>query len=221
MGRKAILAGGTGLVGGHMLTELLASPAYDQVTMLVRRPVDVKHPKLLTLIVDFENLADYAGQLVGDDIFCTLGTTLKQAGSLAAFRRVDYDYVHKLGELAQGPGCQFLLVTALGAKAKSKIPYYKIKGEIEDAISSMEYSGVHLFRPSMLAGRKVDHRLGEKLALVGMKIINPLMRGPIKRYRSIEGAVVAKAMVTIALNDNAGINIYLSDVIQQLGTSNI
>ena len=219
MARKAILAGGTGLVGSHLLNALLANKAYDQVTMLARGPVDIQHPKLLTLIVDFESLADYAEQLVGDDIFCTLGTTLKQAGSLAAFRHVDYDYVHQLAQLTQGGGRQFLLVTAMGANARSKIPYNRIKGELEAAVSALDYSAVHLFRPAMLAGRKTKHRLAEKLTLAVMTIVNPLLVGPIRRLRSIHGAVVAQAMVAVALSGPTGINTYPSDEIQRINDS--
>ena len=126
----ALLLGATGLVGGHVLDLLLADPAYRRVTVLGRRPVARMDSKLDQRTADFDRLGDHAISFAVDDVFCCLGTTIAQAGSQEAFRRVDHDYVVSAARLAAEHGARrFLLVTAAGANARSRIFYNRVKGE--------------------------------------------------------------------------------------------
>jgi uncharacterized protein YbjT (DUF2867 family) len=155
--------------------------------------------------------------LQADDIFCCLGTTIRVAGSQEAFRKVDFTYTIQVGAIGVKNGAeQLLLVSALGADLRSRIFYNRVKGEIEEAVCKLPYEGVQIFRPSLLLGDRKEFRLGEKIGEVGMKTFSFAMAGPFKKYRPIEAGVVAQAMVSVARENRAGINVYESDKIQAI-----
>jgi uncharacterized protein YbjT (DUF2867 family) len=218
MPRTALLLGATGLVGGELLTLLLADADYRQVTVLVRRNLPRSHPKLTQRVVDFRDLAQAADAFRVDDVFCSLGTTIKKAGSQAAFREVDYAYPLESAKLAvrQGAG-QYLLITALGANAKSSVFYNRVKGEVEEAIGKLPLPSLHVFRPSLLLGDRQESRTGEKIATAVMKPLGFLLAGPLKKYRGIEARTVARAMLRTAKQNTPGRHAYDSDVIQEMG----
>jgi uncharacterized protein YbjT (DUF2867 family) len=212
--KTALLAGATGLVGREVLNLLLADPVYSQVTVLTRRPLGMEHPKLQEVIVDFNKLPQYAAVMQADDVYCCLGTTIKQAGSQAAFRLVDQVYPTQMAEIAQQKGAkQFLIVTAMGASDKSLIFYNRVKGEVETALAQMPYDAVQILRPSLLIGQRQQSRAGEGVAQTVFNLINPLMAGPLKKYRAISGKQVAKAMVAIAKSGTRGVNRYENDAL--------
>jgi uncharacterized protein YbjT (DUF2867 family) len=218
MPRTALLLGATGLVGGELLTLLLADPEYRQVTVLVRRNLPRTHPKLVQRVVDFKDLTKAADAYKVDDVFCCLGTTIKKAGSQEAFRVVDYEYPLESAKLAarQGAG-QYLLITALGADAKSSVFYSRVKGEVEEAVGRLPLKSLHIFRPSLLLGNRQESRTGEKIAIAVMKPLGFLLAGPLKKYRGIEARTVAQAMLRTAKRNVAGRHAYNSDVIQEMG----
>jgi uncharacterized protein YbjT (DUF2867 family) len=218
MPRTALLLGATGLVGGELLTLLLADADYRQVTVLVRRNLPRTHPKLAQRVVDFGDLAGTADAFKVDDVFCCLGTTIKKAGSQEAFREVDYMYPVESAKLAarQGAG-QYLLITALGANARSSVFYNRVKGEVEEAIGKLPLKSLHIFRPSLLLGDRQESRTGEKIATAVMKPLAFLLAGPLKKYRGIQARTVAQAMLRTAKRDLAGRHAYNSDVIQEMG----
>ncbi len=143
--RQALLAGATGLIGGHVLTRLLAHPAYSRVEILVRRELPIRDPKLVQRVVDFERLEAVAGT-AAQDVFCCLGTTIGKAGSQEAFRRVDHDFPLALANFAKAAGAQqFLMVSSLGADSKSSVFYSRVKGETEHDVTAAGAAegGVH------------------------------------------------------------------------------
>lgn len=218
MPRTALLLGATGLVGGELLTLLLADADYRQVTMLVRRNLPRTHPKLVQRVVDFKDLSRDADAFKVDDVFCCLGTTIKKAGSQEAFRVVDYAYPLESARLAarQGAG-QYLLITALGADAQSSVFYNRVKGEVEEAIGKLPLRSLHIFRPSLLLGDRQESRTGEKIAVAVMKPLGFLLAGPLKKYRGIQARTVAQAMLRTAKRNLTGRHAYNSDVIQEMG----
>ena len=144
----ALLLGATGLVGGHVLDLLLADPAYRRVTVLTRRPLARMDPKLDQRATDFDRLRDHEISFAVDDVFCCLGTTIATAGSQEAFRRVDHDYVVDAARLAAEHGARrYLLVTAAGANARSRIFYNRVKGEAEDAVRALPLESAAILRP--------------------------------------------------------------------------
>jgi uncharacterized protein YbjT (DUF2867 family) len=215
--RSALLVGATGLVGAHLLKRLLARPEYGKVTAWVRREAAFQNPKLTQIIVDFQNLQQYGSQLDAEDVFVTLGTTIKQAGSQQAFRRVDYDFPLEVARLAKQSGARrFLMVSALGADANSRVFYSRVKGEAESAIRALGLPKVWFFRPSLLVGERVELRAGEKVGAVIGKVMEPLLIGTLRKYRPIAADAVAAAMVHAATLDDPAPGIIESDQIARL-----
>ncbi len=217
-GRTALVLGATGLVGGHCVEMLLGDAAWRRVTVLARRASGRTHPRLDTRVVDFERLGEQADAFAVDDVFCCLGTTLKQAGSRQAFRRVDHDYVVAAAELARERGARaFLLVSALGADAGSRVFYNRVKGETERDVAALGFAGVALLRPSLLLGRRADLRAGEGLAQKVAPLLSPLLVGPLRKYRATAGAAVARAMLRLAKDGVAGVRVVENDEVAALG----
>ena len=219
MTKTALIAGATGLVGGHCLVRLLRAPEYGGVVALTRRPLATTDPKLEQRVVEFDQLGREGFDFPQvDDVFCCLGTTIKVAGSQAAFRQVDFVYVVSLASLALGRGAQqFLLVSSLGANPKSPIFYSRVKGETEAAVSALTFEGRQIFRPSILVGERREQRPGERAGIAVMRGVSFAMLGPLRKYRPIAAATVANAMVRVAVQAPSGVNVYESDVLERLG----
>lgn len=216
--RTALLVGATGLVGGHVLDLLLDDPAYAGVLVLGRRPVAREHPKLRQETVDFDRIRDFSDRVRARDVFCCLGTTIRAAGSREAFRRVDLDYPRALAEAASRNGAErFLLVSALGADARSAIFYNRVKGEAEDAVRTLPFQEVVLLRPSLLLGERGEARPGEALAQRVAPRLSFLFAGPLRKYRPVEARTVARAMVRLAKAGGRGVRTVESDAIEALG----
>lgn len=216
MSKTALIAGASGMVGKFCLSYLLMDPAYDKVIALVRRELPLKDNRLEQIVIDFDRIEEHLSTVRADDVYCCLGTTIKDAGSQERFRQVDYDYPVRLARSALQNGAQqFLVVSSMGADPGSSLFYNRVKGEMEKAIEHTGYSSLHIFRPSILRGMRPVFRLGERVALSVMGSLSWLMIGPLKKYRPIDVMVVAHAMVTKAKEQKPGIHHYSSDQIQQ------
>lgn len=213
-GRTALIAGATGLVGGNLLHLLLDAKEYERVIALVRRPLSVEHPKLTTVTVDFDKLENESIARV-DDAFCCLGTTIKKTKTREAFRVVDFEYPVKLAEVALRTGAQrFLVVSSMGANPGSMFFYNRVKGELEARLKEMHIPQLHIFRPSLLLGKRNEVRPGERIGEAVLRRIHPLMLGPLLKYRAIEASQVAYAMYRTAVaGTEQRIGIYESDKI--------
>jgi len=199
--RRVLLAGATGLVGRECLALLTADPSVSGVTALVRRAPDVStvhHRKLHFEVVDFDRLGLCGERLAADQVVCALGTTIGKAGSREAFRRVDFDYPLALAKLARRQGARhFLLVSALGARAGSRVFYSRVKGELEEAISALGYPSLTIVRPSLLLGQREEFRFGEELG----KRMAWLMPAA---WKPVQARDVAAALVEAAREDRPG-----------------
>lgn len=215
--RNAVLLGGSGLVGGYCLHELLAEPVYTRVCLLNRRDLKVGlYPKLVQKIVDFDELKaeDFSGAC---DIFCALGTTIRKAGSQAAFRRVDFEYPLAAARLARQAGAeQFVLVSSVGADPASKNFYLRTKGELEQEIVKLGFQAIHIFRPSLLLGERREFRLGERIMQAIAPVLNVALFGSMKRYRAIKASAVGRAMVVAGREPSRGVFIHEYDAILKL-----
>lgn len=217
MTRTALVAGGTGLVGGLVVRLLLEDRKYERVTALGRRELPLTHRKLVQQVVDFDQLAAHAAFPRVHDVFCCLGTTLRKAGSRDAFRRVDCEYVSQLARVAaRHRAAQFLLVSSLGADPRSRVFYNRVKGEAEEAVRRAAFDGIHLFRPSLLVGMRSERRPGERTAIILSRAIAWAMVGPLRTYRPIPAARVAGAMVRVAAAGARGTHVYESGEIWRL-----
>lgn len=216
--KSAFVAGATGLVGGCVLRRLLAHPAYSRVEILVRRESPISDPKLTQRIVDFAALDPGRAGFAPDEVFCCLGTTIKMAGSREAFRRVDLEYPLELARFAKALGAgKFLMVTALGADPTSAVFYNRVKGEVEQAITTIGFPETFFFRPSLLLGKRAQRRRAEKISTALGTIIAPLLIRSLRKYRPIHADAVAAAMV-YAANHEIPAGVIASDAIARLAT---
>lgn len=187
---KSVLAGATGLIGSHV--RKLAGP-------------DCK--PLLRGQVDYGNLAASLGDLPVDRVYCALGTTIRKAGSQAAFRQVDFDYALALARWARQQGCgDFRLVSSVGADKNSSNFYLRVKGEIEEALAGEGFRQLHIFRPGVLLGDRQESRPGESIGKALSVLLGPLMLGGLSKYRATPASAVAHAMVHAP--DASGVHVY-------------
>jgi uncharacterized protein YbjT (DUF2867 family) len=200
----ATVVGATGLVGRSLVQQLLVSPSYQEVTCLVRRPLGMTEfydpdNKLRPLVIDFDLLQDYQGYFSVDHVYCCLGTTMKKAGSRAAFRYVDFQLVHVCAQLARAQRANgFVWVSSIGANAKSKNFYLKVKGELERSILTMpqlEYAAA--VRPSLLIGERHEYRRAEQLGLLFAKYFPFVFVGPLKKFKPVTADHVALQMIQL------------------------
>ncbi|MBC7700291.1 NAD(P)H-binding protein [Aquabacterium sp.] len=199
-GPVALLVGATGLVGQQCLQILTQDPAVGDVRVLVRRPLAVDSPKVQVCVADFDRLEAHADWLSADWVFCALGTTIAKAGSRAAFRQVDFDYPLQVAQLAKAQGAKrFLLVSATGADAKSKVFYSRVKGELEEAIAAIGFESVTFARPSLLAGERAEVRIAERIGLKFGWLLP-------ERYRPVQARQVAQGLVNAAKSGRPGVH---------------
>jgi uncharacterized protein YbjT (DUF2867 family) len=209
--RVALLAGATGLVGQQLLRLLLKDPLITELRVLVRRPMTAQDlvkdpamashlPKLKVLVSPFEQIDQHPEWFKVDAVFCALGTTIKQAGSQAAFRLVDFDYPLSVAQLARAQGVRhYLLVSALGADARSRVFYSRVKGELENALKALSFDALTFARPSLLKGDRPEFRLGEVLAL-RLAFITP------EAYKPVDVRQVALALWQSARRGQVGLH---------------
>lgn len=209
--KTALMVGATGLVGHLLLQRLLASNDYQQVIVLARRASGVSHTKLIEHIVDFTALPDLSVNI--DDVFCCLGTTIKVAGSQAAFYQVDCTYPIHVATWAKQRGAQqILLISALGASLDSSVYYNRVKGEVEQKIAALALPSTLIVRPSLLIGERAELRIGERIGL----FFAPLFRLLPQKYRPIYAAQVADAMFELAQQARTGVHIFESNALQHI-----
>ncbi len=196
--RTATIIGATGLIGSHLVRILAGNGDWDRIRILSRRPVEISLPQSEVIVIDFEDQTAFRKAVEGSDaLFCTVGTTRKKVkGNLEAYRRIDHDIPVNAARHAMDTGCrQFLMVSSVGASAKSRSYYLRFKGEAEEAIAAMGIPSLFIFRPSMLLGKRSEFRLSEEVAKV---ITSPLAFLFPSRYRPIPGRRVAEAMAAVA-----------------------
>ena len=200
-GRRVLLAGATGLVGRQCLALLAADPSVSEVIALVRRPPAdalVDGSKIRFEPVDFDRLDARRELFAVEQVICALGTTIKRAGSQQAFRRVDFDYPLAIARLAREQGARhFLLVSALGASAGSRVFYSRVKGELEEALGALGYPALTIVRPSLLLGDRDEFRLGEEIAK-RFAWMTPAA------YRPVQARALAAALLMAAREDRPG-----------------
>lgn len=207
--KTALLVGATGLVGRQLLIQLLANPAYRRVIAPTRRRLHHDHPKLDNPIVSFERLDRYPDVFRCQDVFIALGTTIKKAGSEEAFRIVDYEYVVRTASLARSAGAnQCLVVSSAGSNSESRFLYSRVKGEMEEAITKLDYWATHVFRPGVLVGDREELRLGEKIAAGLTRAIRSISPAVLGDYNPTDVDVLAAHMIEAAQTISPGIHFH-------------
>ena len=223
LSRTAVLLGSTGLIGSSLKQILKAdSSSFGRVTCLVRKSTENLAGNATNCqaeVVNFDSLERHATLFNTDIVFCCLGTTIKAAGSKEAFRKVDFTYPLEAAKLLKkmNPNGHFILVSSLGADAKSNVFYSKTKGELENEISKLGLKQFTALRPSLLLGDRKENRPGEKAGAIAAIILKPILIGPFKKYRPIAAESVAKAMRRISLETGLSSTVFIeSNDIAQL-----
>lgn len=207
--KTAVVIGSTGLIGSLLLEKLAQDGSYGQILAILRRkPAELavlNNPRVRGLVFDFADWSQLDLQVrsfAGTSslhFFCCLGTTIGQAGSQAAFRKVDLDHVIRFAQLAQSCRAEKLLViSALGANPQSKVFYNRVKGEMEAGVSGAFQGTLHFLRPSLLLGERTQFRFGERLAVLAAPLYAPLLNGSWRKYRPIQAGRVAETLLRLA-----------------------
>lgn len=215
--RTALVAGATGLTGSHLVKYLCENEVYEKVVIIVRKALAYSHPKLVMKLKNLDQVEEEDFEGV-DDFYCCLGSTMKKAGSKEAFEQVDLIAPIKMGKYAKMQGVPHMLViSAMGANPNSSVYYNRVKGKMEEKVSSLSLSHVTIFRPSLLTGNRQEFRLGERFGELAMKVLKPAFIGPLKKYKAIEARQVAYAMMQKAVEKpSRTIAIYESEEIAHI-----
>lgn len=214
---KALLIGATGATGTDLLQKLLNEANFDEVAIFVRKPIAITNDKLKIHVVDFDKPEEWKHLLKGDVAFSCLGTTLKAAGSKEAQRKVDYDYQYNFAKAAKENNvAHFILVSSYGANSKSNIFYSRIKGELEDAVQTLQFHKTTIFNPGMLQRKDTD-RSGEVVMEKVLRFIN--MLGLFKKHKPLSTEVLAQAMINSAKNQTNSYDVIKLNDIHNLGVN--
>lgn len=213
-----LILGYTGAVGQELLHELIKSDKVNRIVCLGRKQPPIDHHKMVYVAADMNKLTEHLDAFAGiSRVYCCLGTTIKQAGSQDAFKRVDYNMVVDAAHIAKQAGVgHFSVVSAMGANETSKVFYNRVKGESEKALQQIGFKRLSIFRPSLLTGSRKDFRLGEKIAQIIFPLVEWMLIGSFKHFRSISTNTVARAMLLNSIKTDEGIEIFLSDDIKVL-----
>lgn len=205
---KLLLVGATGLVGHHVLDLALGDPRVSTVVAPTRRLLPA-HPKLSNPQIDFDNLPTDADWWQADAVVCTLGTTMRAAGSQEAFRRVDYDYPMAVARMARAKGAPtYVLNSAIGADAASRFFYNQVKGDLERDLAGVGFDSLTYVRPGVIGGQREEFRPGERAMVLALTLMGPLMP---RRWRLNPAQRVAQALLEAAQNANPGVHVVTSE----------
>jgi uncharacterized protein YbjT (DUF2867 family) len=204
--KTALVIGATGLVGNNLVHLLLEDNRFNKVIVFARRSLKIQNTKLEEHIINFDSPTTWQHLVKGDVMFSALGTTIKQAGSQQAQYKIDYTYQYQFAEAASNNKVPvYVLVSSSGANPESKIFYSRIKGELERDVKKLSFSSIYFLQPSLLVGHREEERIGEKIGYKVLKAFNSA--GIFKKYRPIEGKIVAKAMIHASMAATKGIHV--------------
>jgi uncharacterized protein YbjT (DUF2867 family) len=215
----ALIAGGTGLVGRQLVELIQQSPGYTNVAVAVRKPGQFSGTTCREVVVDYGDWTSFP--LTGvDHVFCCLGTTIKKAGSQAAFEAVDYGYVVGLAEAGKKAGVRhFIVISAVGSDPSSRVFYSKVKGKMEERLKQIGFDQLTILRPAMLGGKRDEFRFGEWIASILLKVFGWLLIGKMRRYRIVLDREVAAAMLVASQTNTAAVSVIESEEIPRLAQS--
>jgi len=214
--RTALLFGSSGLVGGHLLNQLIKDTNYSKIKLFVRSVPKISDPKVEIIKTDFNDLENHKKDIKGDDCFFCIGTTKKNSPDKDEYRRVELDIPREITKIAKSNLVNsFIFVSALYANSKSSGDYLKFKGLVEEELKRLNFPKIGIMRPSFLIGDRKEKRASEKIGIFVFKLLSPLLLGPLKKMKPIQAETVAKTMIRVA-NENLERNIFESDEIVEL-----
>ena len=214
--KTALVFGSSGLVGSHVLNQLIQHSNYSKIKLFVRSSIKVNDRKIELIQTDFNNLEQHREEMMGDECFFCIGTTKKNSPDKNEYQRIELDMPKQVAQIAKSNNIKsYFFVSSGYANSKSSGDYLKYKGLVEEEILSLGFSKVGIMRPSFILGDRKEFRLGEKIGIIIFKLLNPLFIGPLKKMKSIHSETIAKAMIKLA-NENNDRKIFESDQISDL-----
>ena len=214
--KTALVFGSSGLVGSHVLNQLIQHSNYSKIKLFVRSSIKVNDRKIELIQTDFNNLEQHREEMMGDECFFCIGTTKKNSPDKNEYQRIELDMPKQVAQIAKSNNIKsYFFVSSGYANSKSSGDYLKYKGLVEEEILSLGFSKVGIMRPSFILGDRKEFRLGEKIGIIIFKLLNPLFIGPLKKMQSIHSETIAKAMIKLA-NENNNQKIFESDQISDL-----
>ena len=200
--KTALVFGSSGLIGGHLLNQLIKDDNYNKIKIFVRSEPEINHFKVEIIKTDFSNLENYKEDIKGNDCYFCIGTTKQNSPNKDEYRRVELDIPKEIAQIAKSNLVNsFIFVSALYANPKSSGDYVRYKGLVEEELKELNFPKLVLMRPSFLMGDRKEKRVGEKIGIFVFKLLSPLLLGPLKKMRPIHSETVAKAMIAIVQND--------------------
>ena len=217
--KTALVFGSSGLIGGHLLYQLIENDNYNKIKLFVRSETFINEPKIKIIKTDFNYLENHKEDIKGDDCFFCIGTTKQNSPDKNEYQRVELDMPKKIAQIARTNSVNsFIFISSIYANPKSSGDYVKFKGLVEEELKKLNFSNLGILRPSFLIGDRKENRAGEKIGILIFRLLSPLLLGPIKKMRPINSEKVAKAMIKIA-NENLEKTIFESDEIVELTSS--
>jgi uncharacterized protein YbjT (DUF2867 family) len=217
--KKALVVGATGLVGSNCLDQLLSDHSYSSVEIWVRNKTGKVHPKLIEKVIDFSQIYKQTYNEI-NHVFCCLGTTRYKAKTKEAYRRVDVMYVIELAKWSEANKIEsFGVISSIGANRYAYAEYLQMKGDMEENVKLCNISTIGIFRPSLLLGNRNEFRLLEKISVGVYNIFKFLLVGSLRKFKGIQAADVAKALIKVAKQNKMGITIYESFQVQEIANN--
>ena len=214
--KTALLFGASGLVGSHVLNQLISNNNYSKIKLFVRSSIDISDPKIEIIQTDFNNLENHREDIKGDDCFFCIGTTKRNSPDKNEYQRIELNIPKQVAQIAKSNNIKsYFFVSSGYANSKSSGDYLKYKGLVEEEILNLGFSKTGILRPSFILGNRKEFRLGEKIGIIIFKLLNPLFVGPLRKMRSIHSETIAIAMIKLA-NENIDQKIFESDQISDL-----
>ena len=213
--KTALLFGATGLVGGHLLNQLISNNNYSKIKLFVRSTIEINNPKVEIIQTDFNNLENYEKDIKGDDCFLCIGTTKQNSPNKNEYRRVELEVPKQIAQIAKSNSVNsFIFVSSGYADPKSSGDYLKFKGEVEVELKSLNFPKLGIMRPSFLLGDRKEKRVGEKIGILIFKLLSPLFIGPLKKMKPIHSEIVAKAMLKICEHEHQQVVFESNEIVE-------
>tara|TARA_B100001063_G_scaffold195061_1_gene186684 strand:+ start:528 stop:1184 length:657 start_codon:yes stop_codon:yes gene_type:complete len=217
--KTALVFGSSGLIGGHLLNQLIKNDNYNKIKLFVRSEPVINESKIEIIKTDFNNLESCKDNIKGDDCFFCIGTTKQNSPNKNEYQKVELDLPKEIAKIAKDNLIKsFIFISSIYANQNSSGDYVKFKGLVEEELKKLNFSNLGILRPSFLMGERNENRAGEKIGILTFRLLSPLLLGPLKKMKPINSEKVAKAMIKIA-NENLGKTIFESDEIVEITSS--
>ena len=217
--KTAIVFGSTGLIGGHLVNQLIQDNYYTKVKVFVRSQTSINNEKVEIINIDFNNLGNHKTEITGDDCFFCIGTTKQNSPDKNDYQKVELDIPKEIAQIAKANSVKsFIFISSIYANPNSSGNYVKFKGLVEEELKRLNFSKLGILRPSFLMGKRKENRVGEKIGILTFNLLSPLLFGPFKKMRPISSEIVAKSMIKIVKQNLQKIT-FESDEIVELTSS--